>query len=243
MAIDSSEDDQSDNLELQFERLLSSSPTSTRLSTATNGPSVTRAASSQNLNYVSQAPRPSIVSLDVGGRVFKVSIKTLVATSGLFRHQFSTQLNWIPQRDGTYFLDRDPNLFEQILAFMRCPSTFPILYTKTDGFNYNAYNRLEQEAKYFETEPLYQWIKDKKYLSALTVRHRISVTQELAGVGETAFEGDVADEIHLVSQKFSIYLVYLLTDASDQWLQERVYLSPSHSCPPGTSGTVRSSMP
>src|SRR5688500_6806572 len=106
MAVVYSGDHPADNLELEFERLLSSSPTNTRKSIATR--------KQQTLLCPAEPQRPNIVLLDVAGRTFKVSTDTLIAESGLFRRQFSACFNWTPQRDGTYFLDRDPDLFVHI---------------------------------------------------------------------------------------------------------------------------------
>lgn len=97
----------STSLDSDFERLLSSSPTATR-----------QRAWRQSMAAPSTEPeRPTIITLDVSGRHFKVSSDILIAESGFFKRQLSAQYNWTPQRDGTYFIDADPALFEHLLNF------------------------------------------------------------------------------------------------------------------------------
>ena len=100
-------------------------------------------------------PYPETIPLDVGGRKFKVAADVLTAESGFFRRQLSDRFTWAPEPDGSYFLDADPDLFEHLLAFMRRPEVFPLFYAKTDGFNYNLYNRLEAKANYFQIDTLH----------------------------------------------------------------------------------------
>lgn len=113
---------------------------------------------------------PSVITLDVGGRLFKVSADVLTAESGLFKRQLSDRFTWVPQADGSYFLDADPEMFEHLLRFMRRPSNFPLFWSKHGGFDYDLYQRLQAEAEYFQVDALYQWIKDKKYLKAVRIR-------------------------------------------------------------------------
>ena len=105
---------------------------------------------------------PRHLTLDVGGRKFKVSCDTLKSESGWFKRQLSGRFGpWEPELDGSYFMDTDPDLFEYLLRFMRRPEVFPLFYSKMNGFDYDLYNRLQAEALYFQTDTLYEWIKDK----------------------------------------------------------------------------------
>ncbi|CAG5162631.1 uncharacterized protein ALTATR162_LOCUS6256 [Alternaria atra] len=114
---------------------------------------------------------PKHLTLDIGGRKFKVSRDTLMAESGLFERQLSGRFRpWEPEVDGSYFLDADPDLFEHLLRFMRRPEVFPLFYSKMNGFDYDLYNRLQAEALYFQIDALHEWIKDKKYLTAIKVQ-------------------------------------------------------------------------
>lgn len=89
---------------------------------------------------------PRVLTLEVGGRKFKASADILVAESGLFRHQLSGRFTWAPESDGSYFLDANPDLFGHLLNFMRRPNIFPLFWSKTEGFDYNLYQRLQSSA-------------------------------------------------------------------------------------------------
>jgi len=141
---------------------------------------------------------PQVLTLDVGGRKFKVSRDVLTAESGLFRLQLSGRFTWTPESDGSYFLDADPSLFEHLLAFMRRPAVFPLFYSNPGGFNYDMYNRLEAEAEYFRIEALYTWIKDKKYEGAIFVHTHSSVTRDLTSIDSTGFVSKISDLHHVV---------------------------------------------
>lgn len=58
-----------------------------------------------------------IVSLDVGGTVFKSTVCTLTRYSDWFRMTLSGHDNM----DEALFIDRDPDIFKQVLAYMRDP--------------------------------------------------------------------------------------------------------------------------
>ena len=88
--------DMPDALKLEFERLLRFNPTATRSSprrTTSSGPS--------NDAQATEVFHPTIITLDVAGRLFKVSTDVLIAESGLFQRQLSGRFTWTPQRDGT----------------------------------------------------------------------------------------------------------------------------------------------
>ena len=128
-----------------------------------------------------------------------VSAAVLVANSGLFRRQLSAYRSWNPQPNGAYFVDADPDLFAHLLAFMRRPSVFPVLYTPAAGFDYALYSRLEAEAEHFEIGPLSQWIRDREFERAVKVFTHISMTEEIDGGDETTFTTGGTGEIKIVS--------------------------------------------
>jgi hypothetical protein len=142
--------------------------------------------------------RPTIITLDVSGRHFKVSSDILIAESGFFKRQLSAQYNWTPQRDGTYFIDADPALFEHLLNFMRRPSVFPVFWSQDKGFDYNLYQRLQAEAEYFQMSSLDKWIKEEKYLQAVTIRTYEPVTRDLDKVTQERIAGNMTKDWHYV---------------------------------------------
>ncbi|KAF9729799.1 hypothetical protein PMIN01_11732 [Paraphaeosphaeria minitans] len=53
------------------------------------------------------------------------------------------------QEEDSFFVDADPEIFQNILSFMQRPSQFPLFWTKTIKFDYALYEKLEAEADYF----------------------------------------------------------------------------------------------
>lgn len=57
-----------------------------------------------------------VVELNVGGTVFATQLKTLTARSGFFKTLFESRIMWMPH---SFFIDRSPELFAQLLEVMR----------------------------------------------------------------------------------------------------------------------------
>jgi hypothetical protein len=152
------------------------------------------------------ATYPKIVTLDIGGRIFKVARDTLVSGSYFFHCQLSGGYTWQPESDGSYFLDADPDLFEHLLRFMRRPEVFPLFYTKDGGYNYDLYHRLEAEARYFQMNDLHNWIKEKKYLQAVQVRTGLPVTQSMYAMAPSTYPGNQNEEWHVIPRTKKVYL-------------------------------------
>jgi hypothetical protein len=150
--------------------------------------------------------RPKVITLDVAGRLFKVSSDILIAESGLFERQLSARYNWVPQKDGTYFLDADPVLFEHLLNFMRRPSAYPVFWSQHQGYDYNLYQRLQAEAEYFQMDGLHKWIKEKKYLRAITICAYQPETSELKDVSRERLAGNMTKDWHYVSKVRKFYV-------------------------------------
>ena len=149
---------------------------------------------------------PSVITLDVGGRLFKVSADVLTAESGLFKRQLSDRFTWVPQADGSYFLDADPEMFEHLLRFMRRPSNFPLFWSKHGGFDYDLYQRLQAEAEYFQVDALYQWLKDKKYKSAVTIYVHAPKVVEATCVPGAFLDGSQSENRHFVKKTRQWYV-------------------------------------
>jgi hypothetical protein len=186
------------SLDSEFERLSLSSPIATR-------PSWRQMAANEAI-VNTQPERPKIITLDVAGRHFKVSSDIVTAESGLFKRQLSAQCNWVPQRDGTYFIDTNPALFEHLLDFMRRPSVFPLFWSQNKGFDYNLYQRLQAEAEYFQISTLDKWIKEKKYHQAVTIRTYEPVTRELKNMPQERIAGNMTKDWYYVSKVHKTYV-------------------------------------
>jgi hypothetical protein len=151
------------------------------------------------------ATYPKVMTLDVGGRIFKVSRDTL-NEFGFFRYQLSDRFTWEPESDGTYFLDADPDLFEHLLSFMRRPEGFPLFYTKDAGFNYNLYHQLEAEAEYFQIDALRDWIKAKKYLQAIVTETYSAEVREVDTVLPQRRSVNISEDWHIIPRTRKVYM-------------------------------------
>jgi hypothetical protein len=105
----------------------------------------------------------------------------------------------MPQSDGSYFIDADPELFEHLLRFMRRPSVFPLFYNTIQGFDYGLYSRLQEEANYFQIDTLYEWIKEKQYLLAVKIETCSPVVMELFQQAPQTSTCNITYERHVVS--------------------------------------------
>ncbi|KAF2027699.1 hypothetical protein EK21DRAFT_71408 [Setomelanomma holmii] len=151
---------------------------------------------------------PTIMTLNIGGRFFKVSRDTL-NESGLFRHQLSDRFTWESEADGSYFLGADSDLFEHLLRFMRRPEVFPLFYDKAKGFEYDLYNRLGAEAEYFQIDVLRGWIKEKKYLQAVittTSTMRVDDVSQISGEVQSKRLGNVSEDWRVRPRTRKVYI-------------------------------------
>lgn len=139
-------------------------------------PSRDTAESNQSASITSStASLSDIIKLDVGGRIFTTRTSTLTEQSRFFAALFSDRwANSTPLIDGNVFVDASPDLFEHILNYLR-RSVPPIFWTRTEGFDYTLYAALLEEARFFGIDALEKWIKDRKYLSSIKIKHSIDL--------------------------------------------------------------------
>ncbi|KAL4912138.1 hypothetical protein BDW62DRAFT_206741 [Aspergillus aurantiobrunneus] len=90
----------------------------------------------------------STVELQVGERRFTTPRETRTRRSAFFKCILSSRWNEA-RADGSYFIDANPGLFEDILSYLRRPSALPIFYTSEKGHDHARYEALLEEAKYF----------------------------------------------------------------------------------------------
>jgi hypothetical protein len=60
---------------------------------------------------------------------------------------------------------------------MRRPTIFPLFWSKSEGFDYALYHRVQTEAEVFKVDALHDWIRDKKYLDAIHM-HTLKAVKE-----------------------------------------------------------------
>lgn len=127
---------------------------------------------------------PHLIILDVSGRKFQTQKATL-QTSLYFQNLLARWDDCADrQKDGSCFVDADPDAFQHILDFMRRPSKFPLFWTKETSFDYALYNKLEAEAEYSLLHDLRDWLRQKRYLDA------IKIVVEVKALSEQQFDGD-----------------------------------------------------
>jgi len=117
----------------------------------------------------------SKVSLNVGGRVFTALKDTFLWWKGTYFHALLSSDMWSPDEDGTYFIDRDPELFSRIMATLR--SGNPIDHV---GLSSDQVQQLRVELDYYQ---LPAWV------SALPTRwhaNRCSGCVTISEAGRTA---------------------------------------------------------
>ncbi|EFC36754.1 K+ channel tetramerization domain-containing protein [Naegleria gruberi] len=85
----------------------------------------------------------STIKLDVGGKIFKTSRETLLSKKDTFFYAMISSGKWLPDEDGSYFIDRNPKLFHYVLDFMR--------YGKVDlsALDKSKRDLLREEADYY----------------------------------------------------------------------------------------------
>jgi hypothetical protein len=142
-----------------------------------------------------------IVTVEVGG----IRIRTFVSTlnkSPKLRQIFSGNGNNERQKDGSYFLDMDFDIFEQLLSYMRQPTVYPLLWDPHSGFDYGLYNKIQATADQYGLYDLRDWIRNQHYVGAIkqTVKGpmRLEPTPSTPGfvpiytkVGTAAFDVNV----------------------------------------------------
>jgi hypothetical protein len=147
----------------------------------------------------SRAKYPEVMQLNVGGRRFEVMRSTLMK-SGVLSDMISGTLSWRAEPDGSYFLDTDPDAFEHVLRFMRRPTIFPLFWSKSEGFDYALYHRVQAEAGVFKVDALHDWIRDKKYLDAIHVHTLKAVKEDLDEMKEDTRLSNYSQDCYVVSQ-------------------------------------------
>jgi len=98
---------------------------------------------------------PNKIKLDIGGKCFTTTLNTLTIVggsffSGMFSGKFPVQVD----SNGSYFVDRDPELFPYILNFLRG------IVPDVKNITKRELIALKQEAIFFQIEELKNWIEE-----------------------------------------------------------------------------------
>ncbi|KAI1101809.1 BTB/POZ protein [Jackrogersella minutella] len=139
------------------------------------------------------------VTLQVGERRFTTLRDTLASESDYFAARLSDRWN-DSDEDGSYFVDSDPAMFEQILRFLRS-GNFPLFFdSATFTFDHAKYLSLLGEARYFGIRELVQWIEQRKYEEVVRIKktveivHRVNylLNDKLSALSENGNKVDVS---------------------------------------------------
>ncbi|KAJ4368379.1 hypothetical protein N0V83_006736 [Neocucurbitaria cava] len=142
-----------------------------------------------NMPQPAELPEGDLVTLNVGGLKFETRKSTLKFCD-YFANMFSGRWTLELLPDGSVPIDADPEIFSILLAYIRRPTVYPLLWTKEQGFDYATYNRLLAEAKFFGLEALRSWIHKQKYLSAIKTSYKIYVSPACTGTWFSSLPAD-----------------------------------------------------
>ena len=146
-----------------------------------------------------------IIKLQVGERHFTTNNDTLTDGSDYFAVLF-TWKNY-KQPDGSIFVDRDGNMFEHILCYLRT-KVFPFFYSQSSGYDHAKYQLLLAEAKYFQISSLKEFINTQSYAKAIKIERSVQTL-------------DTADNMHSETSGIDTKVHYVPT-----WETEKVYVCP-----------------
>ncbi|KAI1352990.1 hypothetical protein F5Y01DRAFT_303653 [Xylaria sp. FL0043] len=125
------------------------------------------------------------IKLQVGERQFITTKETLTGESTYFQALLSGR--WPGPGEDGYFIDSDPNLFAEILRYLRS-GNFPLYFNHAFGtWDHGRYMLLLGEAQYFGISKLEKWIQNETYLKAITHEEELYMVSDVkpdgTGVG------------------------------------------------------------
>jgi len=172
----------------------------------TGSPTFQAAAPTANHAHPSEhraAPPPSQlshnwISLDVGGTIFKMP-RYVLEKSIVLNHALSQ----VTGKDGPFDFHADPDIFKHLLDYLR-NDTFPLFWTKDNGFDFVLYQRVQQDAELFHLWELRDWIREQKYLQAVRIVYEESVEMLEAGM-KLSVLGNVDVERRVVTRLTPIF--------------------------------------
>lgn len=132
-------------------------------------------ASVQDLCASSATSVQGKVTLDVAGRKF-ITLTSTLEESDFFRALVSEHWKHNRQVDGTYFIDANPDLFQDILEYLR-RGWMPLFWDREHGHDLGRYKALQQEAHYFGIPRLERWLKNGSFLKA--VKSGVKITSRV----------------------------------------------------------------
>ncbi|KAI2467794.1 hypothetical protein F4781DRAFT_433021 [Annulohypoxylon bovei var. microspora] len=130
------------------------------------------------------------ITLQVGERRFTTYRNTLIKKSIYFAARLGhRRTGYIANdvdidRDGSYFIDADPAIFEHILNHMRS-GDYPLFFDAgTLTIDYAKYISLLGQAQHFGLRDLKTWIEKEMYLDVVRLRKRQRIITDDFATGE-----------------------------------------------------------
>lgn len=120
----------------------------------------------------SDTSESEIVTLDVGGRKFTTFASTL-EDSHFLSVLVSERWGHNQQADGSFFIDANPDLFQHILEYLR-RQFMPLCWDREKGQDLAMYKVLLQEAEYYGIPELSQWLREGRYMEAVSISTSIT---------------------------------------------------------------------
>lgn len=117
---------------------------------------------SNNNSITTMVPVTPPVILHIGSHDFRTNRETLTEKSAYFRALFSSDFASSFQADGSLFIDSDGDVFAHILTYLR-HGIMPVLSDTEDGHDVQMYERVLDQAKYFQVQEIVDWIEKKSY--------------------------------------------------------------------------------
>ncbi|ORY69069.1 BTB/POZ protein, partial [Pseudomassariella vexata] len=152
------------------------------------------------------------VILKVGEQHFNTFRDTLTGESKYFAARFLGSWN-DTDKDGSYFIDTDPDIFKYVLNYLRDGSLPLFFNAATKEFNYEKYTALLGQAKYFGIAKLENWIEKERYLAAAKTEYT-----------STMISGDNLNAE--ISYHFDTVKGNATLDLSYGWGTKKVYVCP-----------------
>ena len=108
-----------------------------------------------------------VINLNVGGVKYMTTIQTLIGYDSILKVRFSGKYAIKSQEDGSYFIDRDGELFRFILEYFRTGQLM-----LPSGWEDSDIWRFYLEVKYFMVKSLFDTVLCKMFKSELIIKQR-----------------------------------------------------------------------
>ncbi|OAA67584.1 BTB/POZ fold domain containing protein [Cordyceps fumosorosea ARSEF 2679] len=168
-------------------------------STEATGPAAGANVGVASINTASAPVLDNRVVLRVGEKQFFTTRATLAES-----HLLATLLSTEATHDGEYFLDADPEMFDQVMRFLRT-RRFPLFYDQASGYDTAKYLELLVAAQFYQIPTLEMWLTEKRYLGAMNIkseykRYRLFGTDQITRMHELCWDREEQGRVLSISE-------------------------------------------